>query len=151
MKIKAIIEKWNENTVSSIHFNHLKYIRTFSIEEFKTFFNIEKVRVMQHPSGVLYFWAHPLEEIGLTYGRFMENPVISVVCDYFGRCFYLLHHKDVFESSIHINTIAKQRQLNRSNSAKTYLGQTTSEYNRYVEDSIMDAFEGDSDSIWNIE
>ena len=63
--------------------------------------------------------------------------------------FFLLHENGETPTSVTINSTRYQKHLNRTKSSPSY--QTIREYNDYVIDSYMDAFEGDSDAYWNIE
>ena len=46
MFIKDTFKDWTETCIQSKSINHLKYIRTFSIEEFKQFFSFDKIWVL---------------------------------------------------------------------------------------------------------
>lgn len=150
--IKSKFIDWTEKTVDSFSINHIKYIRTFSVQEFKDFFCNEKIFVKKHPSGVLYFCTRLMSDYGLVYGGGVPfEPVISVVCEYFGHCFFLLHSRSDMPEHIHINSKCKKEILNRNapNGNPSY--QSHSEYQQYVSESYLDAFDGDEDAYWNID
>lgn len=151
MFIKETFKDWTETCVKSLSLNHLKYIRTYTIEEFKVFFSLDKIWVKKHPGGFLYFETLR-SDWGLVYGKDVLNePVISVVIDYWGNLFFLLHKKGDMPKFLHINSTAQQKQLNLSAKRKTSSYMSKQEYDDYLNDSYMDAFEGDSDALWNID
>lgn len=149
MYIKEIFRHWNENTYNHRRFSHLKCIRTFSIEEYKQFFNVSKVMIKKHPAVFLFFETIRMEDWGLVYSKSVpQNPVISLMSDFHFNLFFVLHDVNVMPSSITINSIRYQIAItNKHNS--TY--QSRQEYNEYLRESYMDAFEGDSDAYWNID
>lgn len=153
MFIKEIFRHWNENTYNLRHFSHLKCIRSYSIEEYKQFFNVSKVIIKKHPSGFLFFETIRMEDWGLVYSNSVpQNPVISLMSDFHFNLFFVLHDVNVTPSSITINSNRYQIALNHSSTNKhnsTY--QSREEYNEYLRESYMDAFEGDSDACWNID
>lgn len=150
MYIRNKFEEWNQNTFDHRHFSHLTYLRTFSIEEFKRVFNISSILVKRHPAGFLFFEVIRMEDWGLVYTKGIpKNPVISLICDFSFNMFFLLHENGATPMSMTINSTRYQQYLNRSKLSPPY--QTIREYNDYVTDSYMDAFEGDSDAYWNIE
>ena len=69
----------------------------------------------------------------------LSNPVISVVIDYCGNLFFLLHNSDNLPNFIHVNSTAKQRQLNISANRSASSYKSKKEYDEYVRDSYMDA------------
>lgn len=52
---------------------------------------------------------------------------------------------------IHINSTAQQRQLNLSTKGSSYSYMSRKEYDDYLNDSYMDAFESAPDAYWNID
>lgn len=151
MFIKDIFKDWTETCIKSKSLNRLKYIRTYSIEEFKQFFSLDKIWVKKHPAGFLYFETLR-SDWGLVYGKDSVNdPVISVVIEYWGNLFFLLHKRGDMPNSIHINSNAQQIQLNLSAKRTPSMYMSRQEYDEYLNDSYMDAFEGDPDAYWNID
>lgn len=149
-QIKEIFYKWNENTYDHRHFSNLEYIRSFSVEEFKEFFKVSTIKVKRHPGGFLFFETLRMQDWGLVYPNAVpNNPVISLVVDYYLNLFFLLHERSIYPSSITINSSKYQLSLNRLRSVPLY--QSRQEYDKYVRDSYMDAFEGDEDAYWNID
>ena len=71
----------------------LKFIKTFTIEEFKAFFGIKKIEIKKHPKGFLFF---PFRDvIGLVViENIPKNPRISIVIGKFGVPHYILHEFD---------------------------------------------------------
>lgn len=151
MFIKDTFKDWNETCIKSVSINHIKYIKTYSIDDFKDFFCLNKIYVKRHPGGFLFFETIR-SDWGLVYGKdFLSNPVISVVIDYCDNLFFLLHNSDNLPNFIHVNSTAKQRQLNISANRSASSYKSKKEYDEYVRDSYMDAFEGDPDACWNID
>lgn len=52
---------------------------------------------------------------------------------------------------IHINSTAQQRMLNLNAKGSSNSHMSRQEYDDYLNDSYMDAFEGDLDAYWNID
>jgi len=58
----------------------LKYIRTYTIDEFKTEFNVNRIFVRVNPNDVILFYFGT--NIGVVSNdNFMLNPAISIVCE----------------------------------------------------------------------
>lgn len=150
MFIRDIFKEWDSKTYAHRNFSHLTSLRTFSVEEFKQVFKVSSILVKRHPAGFLFFKVARMEDWGLVYTKGIpDNPVISLVCDFSFNMFFLLHENGETPTSVTINSPRYQKHLNRTKSSPSY--QTIREYNDYVIDSYMDAFEGDSDAYWNIE
>lgn len=124
----------------------LKYIRTYTVDEFKTEFNVSRIFVRVNTNNVVLF--HFGTNIGVVSDdNHLENPVISIVCNSAGKVFCLLHSK---------NSIGKKRvkqQIIKSKTAQDYPRNHDSyeDYNDYLEESRLDAFEGDESNYWNID
>lgn len=76
----------------------LKFIKTFTINEFKILFGVKKIEVKKHPKGFLFF---PFRNvIGIVVLKGMpKNPRISIVIDKFGIPHYILHEADDIRDS----------------------------------------------------
>lgn len=83
----------------------LKFIKTFTIDEFKAFFGIKKIEIKKHPKGFLFF---PFRDvIGLVViENIPKNPRISIVIGKFGVPHYILHEFDDIKDfyTIDLNT-----------------------------------------------
>lgn len=79
----------------------------------------------------------------------MLTPVISIVCNSAGKVFSLLHNK----SNIGKARIKQAKYISQTRHTEGYSRNYDSynEYNDYVEESRLDAFEGDESNYWNIE
>lgn len=127
----------------------LKYIKTYTIDEFKAEFNVSRIFIKVNPSNnVISF--HFGTNIGIVSNdNYMVDPVISIVCNSAGKLFCLLHNKKNIgrtpvKQAIHI---AKTKPtLYYSRDYDSY-----DDYNNYVEESRLDAFEGDESNYWNID
>jgi len=94
-----------EFSADAIVLRDLKFIKTFTIDEFKIFFGIEKIEVKKHPKGFLFF---PFRDIiGLVVIKGIpKNPRISIVGGKFGAPHYILHESDDIQDfyTIELNT-----------------------------------------------
>lgn len=71
----------------------LKYIKTYTIDEFKVDFNIEKIFVKMNRASKRISFYYGVN-IGIVCGDdFLDNPVISIVCNSAGKITSLLHSK----------------------------------------------------------
>lgn len=79
----------------------------------------------------------------------MLNPVISIVRNSAGKIFSLLHNK----SNIGKTRIKQAKNLAQTRHIKDYIRDYDSynDYNNYIEESRLDAFEGDESNYWNID
>lgn len=155
MFIEDTFHDWTETCIRSITLQELKYIRTFSIDEFKQIFSLDSIYVKQHPGGFLFFEASRLDW-GLVYGKdSLIDPVISVVIDYWGNLFFLMHKKDDMPEFIRIDSTAQHKRMllkahrDRSSYRSSYMSRY--EYEAYLDECYEDAFEGDPDAYWNID
>lgn len=103
MLTKYILES-REFSANAIVLRELKFIKTFTVNEFKDFFGIEKIEVKKHSKGFLFFSFRDV--IGLVALKGLpKNPRISIVVGKFGIPHYLLHEVDDIQDfySIEIN------------------------------------------------
>ena len=92
MLTKYILES-KEFSADTIVLRELKFIKTFTVDEFKEFFGVEKIEVKKHPKGFLFFFFRDV--IGLVASKGIpKNPRISIVVGKFGIPHYLLHEVD---------------------------------------------------------
>lgn len=128
----------------------LKYIKTYSVDEFKAEFNVSEFFIRANPNNNIFLSFYYGTNIGIVANdNCMLNPVISIVCNSAGKVFGLLHNKSnigktriqqakYFSQTMHIEGF--------SNSDESY-----NDYIKYVEESRLDAFEGDESNYWNID
>ncbi len=127
----------------------LKYIKTYTIDEFKSDFNVSQVYVRKSLSNSHVFF-HYGTNIGIVSNdNCMLNPVISIVRNSAGKIFSLLHNK----SNIGKTRIKQAKNLAQTRHIKDYIRDYDSynDYNNYIEESRLDAFEGDESNYWNID
>lgn len=149
--IKDCFDEWTENCIKKWEIHMLQYIRTYSIEEFKHFFNTSSVIVKKHPAGFLFFETKRFDDWGLVAINYIpQEPVISLVFHIHYKLFFVLHDKKHKPSFIKIQSERLRRSLKNTHHTVNP-SQSHIEYNKYIEDSYMDAFEGDSDAYWNID
>lgn len=127
----------------------LKYIRTYSIDEFKAEFNISRifVKVNLENNFISFYYG---TNIGIVANdNCILNPVISIVCNSAGKVFCLLHNK----SNIGKARICQAKHLaqNRHIDGCSRDYDSYDEYNKYIDESRLDAFEGDESNYWNID
>ncbi len=126
----------------------LKYIRTYAIDEFKAEFNVSRIFVRVNPNNVIIF--NFGTNIGIVSNdNYLLNPVISIVCNSAGKLFCLLHNM----ANIGKKRIEQAKHLSQTIQIDSYSRDYDSydDYNKYVEDSRLDAFEGDESNYWNID
>ena len=148
LKVKNFFDRPDIEKIDAVLIRNVKYLRSFSIQEFKELYNINTVRVIETEKHFMAFTF--LECIGYVAERKVpSDPVISLMTDALGNLFYLLHdksfHKDelmFFKTSYH--TSQKSYYPNKG------IIQGWADYQEYVRESYEDAFEGDSDAYWNI-
>lgn len=92
MLTKYILES-KEFSADAIVLRGLKFIKTFTVNEFKEFFRIEKIEVKKHPKGFLFFSFRDVIGLAVIKGL-PKNPRISIVVGKFGIPHYLLHEVD---------------------------------------------------------
>ena len=145
MDIKSKLQTAVEDKLIAIVFRKVVYLRTFSTEEFKATFNLDKIHVKKHPSGFIFFDIH--NNIGLaTTTAIPTNPVISLVVDQTGYPTFILHERGVTPETITISAKRAKPDNNLQNSTFTRIYEAPD-----YEDYLMDAFDGDSDAYWNID
>jgi hypothetical protein len=78
--------------------NDLKFLKTYSVKEFKEKYNVEKIEVLKNPQTGKNFFSYGFET-GAVSEKFestgkLDVPVISEVCSAeTGDTFYMLHEK----------------------------------------------------------
>ena len=127
----------------------LKYIRAYTIDEFKSEFNVNHVYVRKSLSNNLVFFHYGTYMGIVSNDNCMMNPAISIVCNSAGKLFCLLHNK----INIGKTRIIQAKYLSQTRHIEGYSRDYDSydDYNKYVEESKLDAFEGDESNYWNIE
>lgn len=139
-----------DNT-SEIILDGIKYIKTYSIEEFKELFNCSIVFVNKSKEGQLYF------QYGVNIGQVAKrciptNPVISIVTNSNGRLFALLHDKSSMLQSYYVkDKPVEQKEKTSIKVPSSYQTYDYEEERDYIESSYLDAFEGDESNYWNID
>lgn len=127
----------------------LKYIRTYTVDEFKAEFNVSRifVRVNTNNNLVSFYYG---TNIGIVSNdNCMLNPSISIVCNSAGKVFCLLHHKN----NVGKKRIRQAKYLAQTKHTQHYSRDYDSynDYKDYLEESRLDAFEGDVSNYWNID
>lgn len=77
-----------------IVFDDLKYIRTYTTDEFKSEFNVDKIYVRVNPRRNCLSFYYGTNVGVVSDDDCMSNPVISIVCNSAGKVFSLLHNKN---------------------------------------------------------
>lgn len=126
----------------------LKYIRTYTVDEFKTEFNVNHIFIKFNPNNLMSIYYGTNIGIVADDGC-LSNPVISIVCNSAGKVFSLLHHKD----NIGKKQVQQAKRFVQTRYTQNYSSDYDSydDYNDYLEESRLDAFEGDESNYWNID
>ena len=150
MYFRFILQNWTREAIQDFTIMDVEYLRTFSISEFKNYFGLDKITVCKHPSGCLYFSSRIKEWGIVNCDTIPTMPLISLARDSKGHILFILHEKGHYPKSItpyHGKKVERYHPV----TAKTSYPPTRAEYERYVEESYLDAFEGDPDAYWNID
>lgn len=96
------MSKIENNSTKVIVLRDLKFIKTFTINEFKECFGLKRIDIKRHPKGFLYF---PFRHvIGIcVINSLPKEPLISIVVDKYGVLHYLLHEADDIQDSYKIS------------------------------------------------
>lgn len=149
--IKSSFNEWKENCFKRWEIHMLQYVRTYSIDEFKRFFNTPSVIIKKHPAGFLFFETKRFDDWGLVaFNHIPKEPLISLVYHIKYKFFFVLHEKGRKPSSIKIESERLRKSLKDAHLTFNS-SQSHTEHNQYIEESYMDAFEGDFDAYWNID
>lgn len=136
------------NADKKIVLDGLKYIRTYTIDEFKAEFNVSKIFVRVNPNNnvILFYFG---TNIGIVSNdNYLLNPVISIVCNSAGKIFLLLHNRDN-TGKMRVKQLIKTSNKITPIYSRDY--DSNNDYNKYIEESRLDAFEGDESNYWNID
>lgn len=127
----------------------LKYIRTYSVDEFKSEFNVSRIFVRVNPDNNVVSFYYGTNIGVVSNDNCMLSPVISIVCNSAGKVFCLLHHKN----NVGKKRIRQAKYLAQTKHIQHYSRDYDSynDYNNYLEESRLDAFEGDESNYWNID
>lgn len=150
MYFRLILNNWTREAIQNFAFHDVKYLYTFSIEDFKNFFGLEQILVKSHPSGCLYFCSR-INEWGIyNCDGVPTNPVVSLATDSDGHLLLILHNNGDTPAVV-FPFHGKKQEQDSSVKMVSRSERSWSERDRYLEESYMDAFEGDSDAYWNID
>ena len=108
------------------------------------------VLVKLHPSGCLYFCSR-INEWGIyNCDGVPTNPVVSLATDSDGHLL-LIHHNNGDTPAVVFPFHGKKQEQDSSVKMVSRSELSWYERDRYLEESYMDAFEGDTDAYWNID
>lgn len=153
MYFRYILGNSSYETIRNFVIRGVKYIYTFSVEEFKNYFGLDQIHVKKHSSGCLYFCSR-INEWGIVhFDNALTDPVISLATDSDGHMLLILHNKGYIPDVVApFHRMKSEKGSSPGNIiSRSQSESSLSEYDRYVEESYMDAFEGDSDAYWNID
>lgn len=127
----------------------LKYIKTYTIDEFIEEFNTGKIFLKVNPINKTISFYYGTNIGIVSNDNYMKNPVISIVCNSAGKIFSLLHNRN----NVGIRRVKQQiiKNLDKTQQGYTRDYDSYNDYNDYVEESRLDAFEGDESNYWNID
>lgn len=136
---------------SDVILDGLKYLKTYSVEEFKELFNCNVVSVNMNDAHQLYI------KYGVNIGKVAlrgipNDPVISIVINSNGRLFALLHDKYCKQETYHFKEeLTAQNERLAIRACPNDRAYSYEEDRDYIESSYLDAFEGDDSNYWNID
>ena len=136
------------NADKKIVLDGLKYIKTYTIDEFKAEFNVSKIFVRVNPNNVILFH-FGTNIVIVSNDSYLLEPVVSIVCNSAGKLFCLLHNRNNVGKICVKQAIHKAQPKRIHDHSEDY--DSYNEYNEYVEESRLDAFEGDESNYWNID
>lgn len=154
LTVKNFFDRPDIDNIDAVLIRNVKYLRTFTIDEFKALYNIDKIRVILNEKRFLVFQF--LNCIGYVAERSVpKEPQISLITDALGNLFYLLHEKGYCKDELMFfkSDYKEAKEATPKSSTHRSYGYTSEyrEYQDYVNESYYDAFEGDSDAYMNID
>lgn len=150
LKVKNFFDRPDIENIDAVLIRNVKYLRSFSIQEFKNLYNINTVRVIETENHFIAFTY--LKCIGYVAERKLPtDPVISLMTDALGNLFYLLHDKTFHKDELNFFKTSYHKKSQRSTPMTRGVNQDWVDYQEYIRESYEDAFEGDSDAYWNID
>ncbi len=150
LKVKNFFDRPDIENIDAVLIRNVKYIRSFSVQEFKNLYNINTVRVIETENHFIAFTF--LKCIGYVAERKLPtDPVISLMTDALGNLFYLLHDKTFHKDELIFFKTSYHNKSQRSIPMTRGVNQDWVDYQEYIRESYEDAFERDSDAYWNID
>lgn len=150
LKVKNFFNRPDIENIDAVLIRNVKYLRSFSVREFKNLYNIKTIRVIETENHFIAFTF--LKCIGYVAERKLPtDPVISLMTDALGNLFYLLHDKTFHKDELIFFKTSYQNKSQRFTPITRGMNQDWVDYQEYIRESYEDAFEGDSDAYWNIE
>ena len=152
LTVKNFFDRPDIDSVDAVLIRNVKYLRTFTIEEFKALYNIDKVMVIITDKHFLAFTY--LNCLGYVAERTVpKNPRISLMTDSKGNLFFLLHEYgyDSQDLMFYKSTFINRKNKCGSRSHHANFSSDWREEQEYLRSCYEDAFENDSDAYWNIE
>lgn len=138
----------------------LKYLRTYTVEEFKQQFGVKTIHVKPDSSysSIIFQYGANIGFVADDEDPVLKEPAISIVCNSAGKIFCLLHNKSSFGKS-HLSLLKVKDKCQNISETPNPLSSNPQqcsdsgydEYNAYAENSKLDAFEGDESNYWNID
>ena len=146
MFTKYILEN-KELSTASVELRNLKFIKTFTVEEFKASFGCNKIDVQKHPRGFLYFSFSKIMGFVVVHG-IPNNPRISLVVDEFGIPYYILHEDGDIRDHYIINldadvSVEEASEICRHNVSQDYVREKIDEEKILVSRSKYEIKEDD--------
>ncbi|MBD5336670.1 MAG: hypothetical protein HDR95_05095 [Bacteroides sp.] len=157
LKVANFFDRPDIDSIDAVLIRNVKYLRSFTINEFKTLYNIDTIRVILTEKKFVVFTFLDcigyLAEIGVP-----SNPEISLVTDAKGNLFYLLHETGYRKDELmFFKTTYNSKPGQPIQKSKVFTKRSSRCYSdwedeqEYLRSSYEDAFEGDSDAYWNID
>ena len=157
LKVKNFFDRPDIDKTDAVLIRNVKYLRSFTIDQFKELYNIDTIRVILTDKKFLVFnfldCIGYVAEVGVP-----SNPEISLVTDAKGNLFYLLHEAGYCKDELMLyKTTFNRKSPNPVQKPKVFPQNSTRCYSdwhdeqEYLRSSYEDAFDGDSDAYWNID
>ena len=149
--VKAYINEWefmlDLNKVRPVLIG-LSYLKTYQVDEFKSEYGIDRIQVKRDKESNLFFtYGANIGEVATK--SVPASPVISIVKNCLGKVFLLLHDKVDLDKADYKSSNHNLTKLDKGSHHHSSMSYT--EYQDYVEESYLDAFEGDESNYWNID
>lgn len=143
LKVKNFFDRPDIDKIDAVLIRNVKYLRTFSVQEFKDLYNIDTVKVIITEKHFIAFTF--LQCLGYVAEKGVPSePVISLMTDALGNLFYLLHDKSFHKDELMFFKTSNQAPKESVANSRGY-SDDLSDCQDYVRESYADVFVGDHD------
>ena len=155
LTVKNFFDRPDIDNVDAVLIRNVSYLCTFSVDEFKGLYHLDKIQVLVNEKKFVIF--SYLNSVGyVDCAGIPSHPVISLVTDAKGNLFYVLHEQGDIKTDLMFYKTSYKHSPNKSLETKQQIrsrgySSDWQDYQEYINSSYSDAFEGDSDAYWNID